>query len=628
MKQLDYVIEKCASAMNAGIPILYLETDDMSLLDALLRSERLFPYWYKDCDKGWVELDDVARAEHTLPENIEIINGSLSNYFENVNNTNGKNTYMRNSFVATHTDFKYCKTDVRGGVPFVIACRNYQSSIEDKRTPQILERLVSERLSALPGDSILRCFIILQSPVVSLPAGIEPYVEVITVPHLVDDEISEVICDFAKREHEDCPYEHLLESMTLNFRGFTRGKIEQMLRKILLECGTLSDVSVEKVSLKIIGEEKKQMLQKSGLLKSKELSNKEASGLERVKHWVEKREKLFENALEAKRKWAIDAPKGILVTGVPGTGKSLLAEETARILGIPLIQMDMGAIGSKYHGESEQNMRQVIHLAESLAPCVLLIDEIEKAFAGVNGAGEEDGGVARRNFATFLTWMQEKSAPCFIFATANNVSDLPPEFLRRGRFDQKFFTFMPTKKECKSIFKTAIEGKNGIFRHLFEPEIMTDKYLENFLTFCGRNGKFMTGADIQGVVDDAKFLIFSKLSSQNQSDLNIPLYNAQLFRKALEQAVLDARTYGETDMEKIVECLLLLAQNQFAPSSETNVVDISKVNVKKMEMPIYEGETNGYDELLFKRIKTTMEEMKEEKQDEKRKIMNGDYSRL
>lgn len=332
--------------------------------------------------------------------------------------------------------------------------------------------------------------------------------------------------------------------------------------------------------------------------------------------------------MEAKRKWAIDAPKGILVTGVPGTGKSLLAEETARILGIPLIQMDMGAIGSKYHGESEQNMRQVIHLAESLAPCVLLIDEIEKAFAGVNGAGEEDGGVARRNFATFLTWMQEKSAPCFIFATANNVSDLPPEFLRRGRFDQKFFTFMPTKKECKSIFKTAIEGKNGIFRHLFEPEIMTDKYLENFLTFCGRNGKFMTGADIQGVVDDAKFLIFSKLSSQNQSDLNIPLYNAQLFRKALEQAVLDARTYGETDMEKIVECLLLLAQNQFAPSSETNVVDISKVNVKKMEMPIYEGETNGYDELLFKRIKNTMEEMKEEKQDEKRKIMNGDYSRL
>lgn len=605
MKQLDYVIERCAAAMNAGIPILYLETDDMSLIDALLRSERLLPYWYNDCDRGWEELTAEDRAEHIRPENITIVNGSLSTYFDDVNTVNGKSTYMRQSFVAEHTGFLYSRTEVRGGVPRVMACRNFKN---DGNTAQILERLVSEHLSALPGDSILRSFIILQSPVVALPAGIEPYVEVITVPHLDDEEITEIICDFARREHETPPYEHLLESMTLNFRGFTRDKVEQMLKKILLECGTLSDIDVEKVSLQIIGEEKKQMLQKSGLLKAKELGDKEASGLERVKEWVAQRKNLFENALEAKRVWAIDAPKGILVSGVPGTGKSLLAEETARILGIPLIQMDMGGMLSKYQGESEQNMRRVIRLAEALAPCVLWIDEIEKAFAGAKGSGEADGGTTRRNFATFLTWMQEKKAACFIFATANDVSSLPPEFLRRGRFDQKFFTFMPTRQECRSIFQSVIGGKNGVLRHLFEPEIFTDRFLDDFLSYCGQKGKFMTGADIQGIVDDAKFLVYLERNKHGQTPY---LYMAQPFRKALERAVVDARTYGETDMEKIVECLLQLAQNQFAPSSETNVIDIRKVNVKKMEIPAYEGRINGYDELLYKRIREVLDDLKE-----------------
>ena len=123
MKQLDYVIERCAAAMNAGIPILYLETDDMSLLDALLRSERLLPYWCNDCDEGWKQLGEVDKAARVRPENVAIFNGSLTSYFKDVNNTTEATTYTRTSFVPGYTGFQYLRTGVRGGVPQVIAVR-------------------------------------------------------------------------------------------------------------------------------------------------------------------------------------------------------------------------------------------------------------------------------------------------------------------------------------------------------------------------------------------------------------------------------------------------------------------------------------------------------------------------
>ena len=245
MKQLDYVIEKCAAAMNAGIPVLYLETDDMSMLDELLRSERLLPYWYRDCDEGWKQLSDDDKASRVKPENVAIFNGSLSTYFKDVNNTTEASTYTRTSFVPGYTGFQYSRTGVRGGVPQVIAVRNYRP---DDSTAKALERLVSEHLSAMPGDSILRSFIILQSPVVSLPAGLEPYVEVITVPRLGDDEVADIIRRFALREHEECPYPKLLDSMTLNFRGSLKNLEERLDARMFSRCNNCYIVNLQHVN--------------------------------------------------------------------------------------------------------------------------------------------------------------------------------------------------------------------------------------------------------------------------------------------------------------------------------------------------------------------------------------------
>lgn len=616
-KQLDYVVERCVVAMDAGMPIIFLETEDITFIDRLLRSERIIPYWShnkaKDSEcKGWEEMSESARNEHERPANIKIFSRKISFYFDDMNSVDGKQS-SSDSFIAEHQDFQYFSTKVGHRVPRIIACRNF---VNDDTSTQYLQRLVSERVSALPEDGILRHFMILQAPVVDIPSGIGDYVEVITVPALTDDEIMEVISDFAKVNQDKIPYKKLLDSMIVSLRGFTLPKIKELLYKIHSVCGSISrniynaNMPIEKVAAQIITGEKKQMLQKTGLLKAKEVGDKEAAGLQEIKMWVARRKQLIENFLDAKKEWGIDAPKGVLISGIPGTGKSLLAAEVSRLLGVPLVQMDMGSIRNKYQGESERNMRRVIRLAESLAPCVLWIDEIEKAFAGAKGSGDVDGGTTMRIFASFLTWMQEKQSACFIFATANDVTNLPPELLRRGRFDQKFYTFMPTKEECIAIFRGCIEGKEGCYSKLFDPTITERAFLEEFLSFCGENGKFMTGADIEGVVSDAKAIVyFSSSSSTKQCEQQ--KYSVSVFKRALQEAVLAARPYGETNREDIVKCLFALAKNRFAPSSSSNIIDLADVDIYQHSIRARNIKANHYDELLFQQMQNTLEEMRE-----------------
>ncbi|MBL8765434.1 MAG: AAA family ATPase, partial [Phycisphaerae bacterium] len=152
------------------------------------------------------------------------------------------------------------------------------------------------------------------------------------------------------------------------------------------------------------------------------------------------------------KEFGIPAPKGILLLGVQGCGKSLVAKAIAATWNLPMLKLDVGRIFGSLVGQSEENIRKAIRTAESLAPCCLWADELEKGFAGVAGSGSGDSGTAKRVFATFLTWMQEKQKPVFLIATANDVSQLPPELLRKGRFDEIFFVDLPGAKEREEIF--------------------------------------------------------------------------------------------------------------------------------------------------------------------------------
>lgn len=207
----------------------------------------------------------------------------------------------------------------------------------------------------------------------------------------------------------------------------------------------------------VILSEKKQVIRKSGLLEYyDDYSNLVAvGGMDLLKDWLRKRFRAF--GQEARR-YGLPQPKGILLMGVQGCGKSLVSKTIAAAWRLPLLRMDMSMIFQGYIGSSEQNMRRAVKVAESLAPVVLWIDEIEKAFAGMASSGVSDAGTTARVVGTFLTWIQEKTAPVFVVATANEVQDLPPELIRKGRFDEIFFVDLPLASERAEIFHIHLQN--------------------------------------------------------------------------------------------------------------------------------------------------------------------------
>lgn len=178
-------------------------------------------------------------------------------------------------------------------------------------------------------------------------------------------------------------------------------------------------------------------------------------GLGNLKKWFEQRTKLFNLQLQGGSS-KLPPPKGILLVGLPGTGKSLIAKTIGSIWGVPVLKFDMGSMFSSLVGESESNLRQLLKVAESVAPCILLVDEMDKAFAAASGPST-DSGVGQRLFGTFLTWMQEKKAPVFVVATANDIKSLPPELSRKGRFDEVFWIDLPVQAEREEILAIYFE---------------------------------------------------------------------------------------------------------------------------------------------------------------------------
>jgi SpoVK/Ycf46/Vps4 family AAA+-type ATPase len=217
----------------------------------------------------------------------------------------------------------------------------------------------------------------------------------------------------------------------------------------------------------------------------------DVGGLAGLKEWLRKRELSFGPAAV---RYGLPMPKGILVLGPPGVGKSLTAKAAANVLHMALLRLDTGKIQASLVGQSEERMRRALALAEVQAPCVLWVDEIEKAFAGVRGPSG-DSGVTQRVFGSFLTWMQERNKPVFIFATANNISDLPPEFLRKGRFDEILFVDLPTPEERKAILEVLLRKYGQKHARLITDALV--KRLDRY-----------TGAEIESVIIEAMYEAF------------------------------------------------------------------------------------------------------------------------
>lgn len=239
-----------------------------------------------------------------------------------------------------------------------------------------------------------------------------------------------------------------LDALVQSCQGLSMERIRRVLARGIAAHGTFRADDIE-----LVLEEKRQTIRQTQILDfypAKEQIS-EIGGLDNLKDWLLRRGNSFS---EKARQYGLPYPRGLLLVGIQGTGKSLTAKAIAHHWHLPLLRLDVGRLFAGLIGESESRTRQMIQLSEALAPCILWIDEIDKAFAGVDGRG--DSGTSSRVFGTFITWMAEKTSPVFVVATANNIQSLPPELLRRGRFDEIFFVGLPTQEERKAIYEVHL----------------------------------------------------------------------------------------------------------------------------------------------------------------------------
>lgn len=302
--------------------------------------------------------------------------------------------------------------------------------------------------------------LVLISPVLVIPPELEKLITVVDFalppPAEIEGKINDIIKKYEGREGITinlAPEDR--QNLVQAAAGLTLEEVENVLGRLLVREHKITPEAVT-----TIFEEKRKIIRKTGILEFFPASENpsQVGGLENLKNWLQKRSRCFSNTLAA-REAGIEPPKGVLLTGVPGCGKSLTVKAAAGMMRLPLLRLDVGKVFEGLVGSSERNMRTAIATAEAAAPAVLWIDEIEKGFPSGRG-GDLDGGTSSRVFASFLTWMQEKTSPVFVMATSNNVSRLPPEMLRKGRFDEIFFVDLPVPRERREIFSIHLERRH------------------------------------------------------------------------------------------------------------------------------------------------------------------------
>jgi hypothetical protein len=337
--------------------------------------------------------------------------------------------------------------------------------------------------------------IILVSPTMEIPTELEKEITLLNFPlptrddlAVLLDKILEDVKQFrqVKIDLDDAGRERLLQAAL----GLTLGEAENVFAKIIVKDERLSGDDVNEVFA-----EKQQIIRKSGLLDyfatDETFSN--VGGLNILKEWLDKRAVAF--SAQA-REFGLPAPKGILMLGVQGCGKSLSAKAVSSLWQLPLLRFDMGRMFNSLVGSSEENVRRAIAVAESVAPAILWVDEIDKAFAGSQGSGATDGGTTARVFGTFLTWLSDKTAPVFVVATANDISQLPPELMRKGRLDEIFFVDLPSEEEREAIFKI----------HLAKRKRDPQNFDLKSLAACSKE---YSGAEIEEAIISALYDAFS-----------------------------------------------------------------------------------------------------------------------
>lgn len=309
-------------------------------------------------------------------------------------------------------------------------------------------------------------------------------------------------------------------------RGLTLKEAENVFAKTLVLDGKLDADDIS-----IVFSEKQQIIRKSGTLEYYDSQERfsHVAGLENLKDWLKKRSAAFS---ERAAHFGLPAPKGVLLLGVQGCGKSLCAKAASSLWKLPLLRFDIGRVFGSLVGSSEESMRRALQTAESVAPAILWIDEIDKAFAGTQGSAGSDGGTASRVFGTFLTWLSEKTAPVFVIATANDISHLPPELLRKGRVDEIFFVDLPSEAERKEIFRIHLAKRKR------DP-------LKFDLDALARQSDGFSGAEIEEAIISGLFDAFGQGVDLDTAILRVGLAESVPLSRTMSEELNRLRTWAQ-----------------------------------------------------------------------------------
>jgi len=421
-------------------------------------------------------------------------------------------------------------------VEAVFILKDFHRHMDD---PVVVRRLrdVGQKFSAN------RRTVVITAPELSVPAELTTLVEYFDLPLPDRERLREIVHETFTRLSKTYTLKLQLDAagvdaMAANLRGLTEEEAERAISQALVTRYALCAETVTDVL-----EAKKQMLRHSGMLEFVDAFDNMSSigGLEHLKHWLGQRKGAWEDSA---REFGLEAPKGMIILGVQGCGKSLCARAVAGEWKLPLVKFDTSAVYDKYIGETEKRIRKVFQVAEGLAPCVLWIDELEKVFAGSSpDSASADAGVSSRLLASFLSWMQDRKAPVFVAATCNNVTVLPPELIRKGRFDELFFVDLPNQAERKQIFSIQLA------KHKRNPA-------EFDLEKVAAAAKGYSGAEIDAAVQGALYAAYSEKRE----------LNTQLLTNALTQTV----PLSTTRAEEIAE-LREWAKTRAVPASAPEV---------------------------------------------------------
>ena len=387
------------------------------------------------------------------------------------------------------------------------------------------------------------CSVILVSEAVCIPAPIEAQVTLLSLPLPDRKEIKAMLVQAESNGLLAVP-DNLNDLAISGLSGLTGSEIGQLLRMVGRQTETLDEKA-----LQMILHEKEQIIAKSGVLEMVGVDVKfsDIGGLENLKHSLEQRATIIRRLDEA-IKQGVKAPKGVLIVGMPGCGKSLTAKVAASLFQLPLLRLDIGSLLGKYVGESEHNMRRALSMAETVSPCILWVDELEKAFVGMGGGNASE--VTARLLGYFLTWMQEKTGAVFVIATANDISALPPELLRKGRFDEIFYVGFPNAVERESILKIHL-GKSR--------QKVADLEISTLVKLC----RDYCGADIENAVNEALANAF--------------IGGSALTQKLLEDAIQSTIPLRETLRGQVGKYEELFEKLKLRPASEYQGLSVAQM---------------------------------------------------